>query len=99
MRALDRRDTLYLGDGANDSLAFNAALVTGTPVVDRSLLESKADFFTLGSGLAFLPRLLVTAAARARAVRAAFAFAAVLQPRPPSRWRWPGGCIRCWPPF
>ncbi|MEI8036799.1 MAG: heavy metal translocating P-type ATPase metal-binding domain-containing protein [Verrucomicrobiota bacterium] len=75
VRALDHQDTLYLGDGANDSLAFDAALVTGTPVVDRSLLESKADFYTLGSGLAFLPCLLATAAARARAVRAAFGFA------------------------
>ena len=72
---MDRHDTLYLGDGANDSLAFDNALVTGTPVVDRSLLESKADFFTMGSGLAFLPRLLDTAAARGRAVRAAFGFA------------------------
>jgi len=44
-------------------------------VVDRSLLESKADFYTLGSGLAFLPSLLATAAARTRAVRAAFGFA------------------------
>ena len=77
--ALDHHDTLYLGDGANDSLAFDAALVTGTPVVDRSLLESKADFYTLGSGLAFLPGLLATAAARAQAVRAAFGFAAALQ--------------------
>jgi Cu2+-exporting ATPase len=75
VKALDRQDTLYLGDGANDSLAFDAALVTGTPVVDRSLLESKADFFTLGSGLAFLPSLLGAAAARTRAVRAAFGFA------------------------
>lgn len=75
VQALDDQDTLYLGDGANDSLAFDAALVTGTPVVDRSLLESKADFFTLGSGLAFLPRLLGTAAARAAAVRTAFGFA------------------------
>ena len=73
--ALDRRDSLYLGDGANDALAFDAAWVTGTPVVDRSLLESKADFYTLGSGLAFLPSLLATAAARTRAVRAAFGFA------------------------
>ena len=72
---LDAQDTLYLGDGANDSLAFDAALVTGTPVVDRSLLESKADFYTLGAGLGFLPALLGTAAARARAVRCAFAFA------------------------
>ena len=61
---MDRQDTLYLGDGANDSLAFDAAFVTGTPVVDRSLLESKADFYTLGSGLEFLPRLLDTAAAQ-----------------------------------
>jgi Cu2+-exporting ATPase len=75
VQALDRLDTLYLGDGANDSLAFDASLVTGTPVVDRSLLESKADFFTLGAGLEFLPALLGAAAARARAVRAAFGFA------------------------
>lgn len=75
VKDLDRQDTLYLGDGANDSLAFDAALVTGTPVVDRSLLESKADFFTLGSGLSFLPGLLAAAGARAAAVRAAFGFA------------------------
>jgi Cu2+-exporting ATPase len=77
VKALDRQNTLYLGDGANDSLAFDAALVTGTPVVDRSLLESKADFYTLGSGLAFLPGLLGAAAARSSAVRAAFAFALI----------------------
>lgn len=75
VRALDRQDTLYLGDGANDSLAFDAAFVTGTPVVDRSLLESKADFYTLGAGLGFLPRLFTIAAARSRGVRTAFAFA------------------------
>jgi Cu2+-exporting ATPase len=75
VKTLDQQDTLYLGDGANDSLAFDAALVTGTPVVDRSLLESKADFYTLGSGLGFLPSLLGAAAARAAAVRTAFGFA------------------------
>jgi Cu2+-exporting ATPase len=73
--ALDRQDTLYLGDGANDALAFDAALVTGTPVVDRSLLESKADFYWLGSGMAFLPCLFATARARVHAVRTAFGFA------------------------
>lgn len=77
VKAIDRQDTLYLGDGANDSLAFDAALVTGTPVVDRSLLESKADFYTLGSGLGFLPGLLGMAEARTGAVRAAFAFAMI----------------------
>jgi P-type Cu2+ transporter len=74
---MDRQDTLYLGDGANDSLAFDAAFVTGTPVVDRSLLESKADFYTLGAGLEFLPSLLSTATARENAVRAAFSFALI----------------------
>lgn len=75
VKALDRQDTLYLGDGANDSLAFDAAFVTGTPVVDRSLLESKADFYALGSGLAYLVEAFHAADARARGVRRAFAFA------------------------
>ena len=73
--ALDREDTLYVGDGANDSLAFDAAFVTATPVVDRSLLESKADFYALGSGLAYLTEAFSAADARACGVRRAFAFA------------------------
>ena len=77
VREIDRRDTLFLGDGANDSLAFNAAWTTGTPVVDRSLLESKADFYFLGQGLRFLPLLLDLARRRRRAVSAAFAFALI----------------------
>ncbi|MEI6607953.1 MAG: HAD-IC family P-type ATPase, partial [Verrucomicrobiota bacterium] len=75
VKLVSRHDTLYLGDGANDALAFDAALVTGTPVVDRSLLESKADFYTLGAGLGFLPPLLRTATIRSVAVRSAFGFA------------------------
>jgi Cu2+-exporting ATPase len=75
VRAIDQQNTLYLGDGANDSLAFDAAYVTGTPVTDRSLLESKSDFYTLGSGLAFLPSLFSIAHQRAKAVRHAFFFA------------------------
>jgi P-type Cu2+ transporter len=77
VKRLDRHDTLYLGDGANDSLAFNAAWTTGTPVVDRSLLESKADFYFLGHGLRFLPQLLALAKRRQQAVHLAFAFALV----------------------
>lgn len=75
VRGLDRGDTLYLGDGANDSLAFNAAWTTGTPVVDRSLLETKADFFFMGQSLRFLPGLLSLAKRRQLVVRVAFAFA------------------------
>ena len=75
VRLLDRDDTLYLGDGANDSLAFNAAWTTGTPVVDRSLLETKADFFFMGQSLRFLPGLLSLAKRRQLVVRIAFTFA------------------------
>lgn len=77
VRELDAHDTLYLGDGANDSLAFNAAWVTGTPVVDRSLLEAKSDFYFLGQSLRFLPGMLALAKHRRAAVRTAFSFALV----------------------
>jgi Cu2+-exporting ATPase len=77
VRKIDSRNTLYMGDGANDSLAFDAAYVTGTPVTDRSLLESKSDFYTLGSGLSFLPQLFTTAKARAQGVRHVFLFALI----------------------
>ena len=51
------RDTLMLGDGANDSLAFDAAFARGTPVIHRGVLEGKADFYYLGRGLAGIRRL------------------------------------------
>jgi Cu2+-exporting ATPase len=75
VRAVDRGDTLYLGDGLNDSLAFTAASVTGTPVVDRAALARNADFHFLGRSLSFLPRLLATAERHGRAVRMVFGFA------------------------
>jgi Cu2+-exporting ATPase len=43
---------LMLGDGANDSLAFDAALCRGTPAVHRGVLATKADFYYLGRGIA-----------------------------------------------
>ncbi len=42
---------LMLGDGANDSLAFDRALCRGTPVIHRGVLEQKADFYYLGRGI------------------------------------------------
>lgn len=44
-------DVLMLGDGANDSLAFDEALCRGTPVIHRGILEQKADFYYLGRGI------------------------------------------------
>ncbi len=49
--ALDRSDTLYLGDGVNDSLAFERALCAGTPAIDRPVMPGKSDFFLLGEGI------------------------------------------------
>lgn len=48
---IDAADTLYLGDGVNDSLAFEKALCAGTPAIDRPVMPGKSDFFLLGEGL------------------------------------------------
>ncbi len=50
-------DALMLGDGANDSLAFDRALCRGTPVIHRGVLERKADFYYLGRGIGGLRAL------------------------------------------
>ncbi len=71
----DHRDTLFIGDGANDSLAFDAAWCAGTPAIDRGLLEQKADFYFLGRGLNGVRALLHTAARRRLTARAVVAFA------------------------
>jgi Cu2+-exporting ATPase len=73
--AHDAHDTLLIGDGANDSLAFNAAWTTGTPAVDRGLLENKADFYFLGRNLGGIRALLETADLRRRVVRHVLGFA------------------------
>lgn len=52
VRALGANDSLYLGDGVNDALAFEAALAAGTPAIDRPVMPSKSDFFLVGEGLA-----------------------------------------------
>jgi Cu2+-exporting ATPase len=73
--AHDARDTLMLGDGANDSLAFDAAFARGTPVIHRGMLERKCDFYYLGRGLRGVRRLFGVAELRRRAIRRVFVFA------------------------
>lgn len=75
VRALDRHDTLYIGDGANDSLAFDAAHCNGSPVTGRSFLEHKADFYFLGHSMRFVTGLLEIAALHRKAVHRVFGFA------------------------
>lgn len=66
IRRHDRRDTLMLGDGANDSLAFDAAWCRGTPVIHRGVLEQKADFYYLGRGIGGIRALFEIDAIRRR---------------------------------
>jgi Cu2+-exporting ATPase len=49
--ALDHDDTLYLGDGINDTPAFARAWVAGTPAIERPSVPARADFFLVGEGL------------------------------------------------
>lgn len=70
-----RGNAMMLGDGANDSLAFDAALCRGTPAVDAGLLEHKADFYLLGRGLHGLGALFAAGRSHRRTARTVFAFA------------------------
>lgn len=73
--ARDRSDSLMLGDGANDSLAFDAAACRGTPMIHRGILGHKSDFYYLGRGLAGVRQLFALAERRRRALLRVFSFA------------------------
>ncbi len=66
--------TLMLGDGANDSLAFDRALCRGTPAVHRGVLAAKADFYYLGRGIGGVRALLEVDDARRRTQAALLIF-------------------------
>lgn len=65
---------MMLGDGANDSLAFDQALGRGTPVIHRGVLERKADFYYLGRGIGGIRALFEVDAIRRRTQRAVLIF-------------------------
>jgi Cu2+-exporting ATPase len=75
VRRHDHRDTLMLGDGANDSFAFSSALCRGTPMVHRGVLESKSDFYYLGRGIGGIRQLLAVDRIRSRTQRWVLGFA------------------------
>lgn len=70
-------ESLMLGDGANDSLAFDQALVRGTPVIHRGALEAKADFYYLGRGIGGVRALLEVADRRRRTLAGLIGFSVV----------------------
>lgn len=69
------RDALFIGDGANDTLAAQSALCSGTLAVERTLLAEQSDFYFLSRSLSPLRLLFNVAAHRRLAVQRAFAFA------------------------
>lgn len=72
--AIGRDASLMLGDGANDSLAFDRALCRGTPVIHRGVLEQKADFYYLGRGIDGIRALFETDDIRRRTQTLILAF-------------------------
>lgn len=54
-------DTLMIGDGINDALAFSAAACAGTPAIDRPTLPARADFYFAGVGIGPISETLRTA--------------------------------------
>lgn len=70
--SLGSERVFYIGDGANDALAFERATVRGTPATPHGLLQDKADFYFTGRSLEGLNRLFSVQRLRRRAVRWAF---------------------------
>jgi Cu2+-exporting ATPase len=68
-------ETLFVGDGVNDTLALDHALAAGTPAVDRPFVPARADFFFVTPGLAPIRLAMRSARALAQVVRADLAIA------------------------
>jgi Cu2+-exporting ATPase len=71
----DHHDTLFVGDGVNDTLALDHAHVAGTPAVDRPYVPARADFFFVTPGLGPVRVALRSSRALAQVVRADLAIA------------------------
>jgi Cu2+-exporting ATPase len=70
-------EALFIGDGANDALAAQAASCSGSLAVDRTLLAEHSDFYFLSRSLQPLQLLFETAKLRRTAVRRAFILALI----------------------
>lgn len=75
LERVEHQGALFIGDGANDALAFSSARVRGTPATPHGLLQEKADFFFTGRSLKGLLQLFAVSQVRHKAVQRAFAFA------------------------
>lgn len=68
-------ETLMVGDGANDTLAFQSALCAGAPANEQGIVAEKADFHYLGNGIGGIRELLAMGRLRQRAVKSLILFA------------------------
>ncbi len=75
LRANDGAHALFVGDGINDSLAADAALVSGTPAIDRPFMAARSDFYFVTPGIAPIRRMLAWARRLRAVVRGDLAFA------------------------
>jgi Cu2+-exporting ATPase len=75
VRELDRRDTLMVGDGINDSLVVADAFCSGTPAIDRPFMAARSDFYFVTPGLRNIRLALTASRELARALRRNWVFA------------------------
>lgn len=68
-------EAMFVGDGINDSLATEAALVSGTPAIDRPFMAARTDFYFVTPGLAPIGRLLEWSHRLRAVIRANLGFA------------------------
>lgn len=74
---LDDRDTMMVGDGLNDALAFDQAFCAGTPAMDRPVLPARSDFCFRGAQAGAVQSLCEVAEDHARVVRTNLALALI----------------------
>jgi Cu2+-exporting ATPase len=69
LQGMDHSDTLFIGDGLNDSLVVDGAFCSGTPAIDRPFLPARSDFYFTTPGLRPVGLALRTARALDRVTR------------------------------
>ena len=75
--AVDRDDTLMIGDGLNDAPAFDRAWCAGTPALDRPVMPSRSDFAFVGATSGSVRAVLDTARRMHRVIVLNLSLAAV----------------------
>jgi len=65
----DARDSLFVGDGINDSLIADVAHCSGTPAIDLPFMPARTDFYFTTAGLGAIRVALRAAKTVARVIR------------------------------